>query len=603
VRTSPAGEGHGLVGFAQSGEPVISVDSLVVRPLERGQLSPPRRRLPLHRLEWIEADAGPADRAIPIRVVEIGGDEAGGGDLAEQAHGRLREVLELLQDGLAVERSGEGRLCIQTRGAVAVEPGESPDLTAAAIWGLLRSAQSEHPDRFVLIDSDGTDASLEALAAALAASGAGAQIALREGRALVPRLARVEASSEEDEAAPIDPTATVLITGGTSGLGALLARHLAEEHGARHLLLVSRRGAGAEGASELLVQLRGLGAEPEIAACDASDRAQLSALLDSIPAERPLGAVIHSAGLVEDGLLESLDPASLDRVLAAKLDAAWNLHELTATTPLSRFVMFSSIAGILGSPGQSNYAAANTFLDALAAHRAAAGLPGLSLAWGAWAQATGMTAQLGEADVSRVRRSGLAAISPQLGLELFDAACSRPEPLLAPVALGGGGLRAAAMAGTLPAILSGLAGPLPGSAGERHSLADRLAGVPPLEQQRIALELVRGHVAAVLGHASAAEIDPGAAFMDLGFDSLAAVELRNRLSAATGLRLQQTVVFDYPSSAGLARHLLDQVAPEPDSTNGQAGPEDDGAPEARAELASMSHEEMFELIDEEFGAR
>jgi acyl transferase domain-containing protein/NAD(P)-dependent dehydrogenase (short-subunit alcohol dehydrogenase family)/acyl carrier protein len=602
VRISPAGEGHGLVGYDQSGEPVVSVDSLVVRPLERGQLSPPRRRLPLHRLEWVEADASPSNGSTPTRVVEIAGDEAGKGALAERAHARLREVLELLQGWLADERSGEDRLCIQSRGAVAVGPGESPDLTVAAIWGLLRSAQSEHPDRFALIDSDGTDASLEALPAALAASGGQAQIALREGRALVPRLARVDTNAEEDEAAPIDPASTVLITGGTSGLGALLARHLAEEHGARHLLLVSRRGAGAEGASELLEDLRALGAEPEIAACDASDRAQLGALLDSIPAERPLGAVIHSAGLVEDGLLESLDPASLDRVLAAKLDAAWNLHELTAEAPLSRFVMFSSVAGILGSPGQSNYAAANTFLDALAAHRAAAGLPAVSLAWGAWAQATGMTGHLGEADVSRVRRSGLAAISPRLGLELFDAACSRPEPLLAPVAFDAAGLRAAATAGTLPAILSGLAGPLAPDDGERRSLAARLAGVPPLERQRIALELVRGHVAAVLGHASAAEIDPGAAFMDLGFDSLAAVELRNRLSAATGLRLQQTVVFDYPSCAALTRHLLDRVAPEPDS-DGQAGPEDDGAEDAHAELASMSHEEMFELIDEEFGAR
>jgi acyl transferase domain-containing protein/acyl carrier protein len=639
VRTSPAGEGHGLVGFDQGGEPVISVDSLVVRPLERGQLLAPRRRLPLHRLEWIEADAGPANGSTPARVAEIAEDDAGGGDVAERAHRRIREVLELLQGWLADESSRDSRLCIQTRGAVAAGPGESPDLTAAAIWGLVRSAQSEHPDRFALIDSDGSDASLEALPAALAASGAQAQIALREGRALVPRLARVEAGSEEDEAPLIDPGATVLITGGTSGLGALLARHLAAEHGARHLLLASRRGSGVAGADELLEQLRELGAEPEIVACDVSDRAQLSALLDSIPAERPLGAVIHSAGLVEDGLLESLDPASLDRVLAAKLDAAWHLHELTAGAPLSHFVMFSSAAGILGAPGQSNYAAANTFLDALAAHRAAAGLPAVSLAWGGWAQATGMTGGLGEADVSRVRRSGLAAISPQLGLELFDAACRRPEPLLAPVAFDSAGLRAQATAGTLPAILSSLAGPAPHGA-ERQSLAARLAGVPAAEQQRIALELVRGHVAAVLGHASAAEIDPEAAFMDLGFDSLAAVELRNRLSAATGLRLQPTVVFDYPSAAALARHLLDEAAPEPES-GGQPSSGAGGAEEAVArlaamlpalkqderlrervgdglrallsdltgtaagegeDLASMSHEEMFELIDEEFGA-
>jgi polyene macrolide polyketide synthase len=641
VRSSPAGDGHGLVGYDESGEPVISVDSLVLRPLEGGQLLAPRRRLPLHRLEWIEADAGAADDSTATRVVEIAADGGNGGDVAERAHGRLREVLELLQGWLADEHSRDVRLCIQTSGAVAAGPGESPDLTTAAIWGLVRSAQSEHPDRFALIDSDGSDASLQALPAALAASGAQAQIALREGRLLVPRLARVDPGAEDEDAPSFDPDSTVLITGGTSGLGALLARHLAAEHGVRHLLLASRRGSEAAGASELAENLRELGAEPHLAACDVSDRAQLSALLDSIPAERPLGAVIHSAGLLEDGLLESLDPAGLDRVLAAKLDATWNLHELTAATPLSHFVMFSSVAGILGAPGQSNYAAANTFLDALAAHRSAAGLPAVSLAWGAWAQATGMTGGLGEADVSRVRRSGLAAIPPQLGLELFDAACRRPEPLLAPVAFDSAGLRAQATAGALPAILSGLAGPLPQGGGARQSLAARLAGLAPAEQQRIALELVRGHVAAVLGHASAAEIDPEAAFMDLGFDSLAAVELRNRLGAATGLRLQPTVVFDYPSSAALAQHLLDEAAPALGS-NGQAGSEGEDAEDALArlatmlpalraddrlrdrvgeglralltdlsgpaaskeeDLASMSHEEMFELIDEEFGAR
>jgi acyl transferase domain-containing protein/acyl carrier protein len=676
VRVELAGEGRGLVAFDQAGEPVVSVDSLTLRPLERGQLPPPRRRLPLHQLEWIEAGAGSVNGSEPARLAILG-DATGGpptadrhadlsglleaidggtevpeivlvaipGDrgedgLVERSHRCVGAVLELLQAWSADERLGESRLCIQTGGAIAVAAGESPDLASAAVWGLLRSAQSEHPGRFGLIDTDGEAASLQALPAALAATAVEAQIALRAGRTMLPRLARVEFSAGEDDGPRIDPASTVLITGGTGGLGALLARYLASEHGARHLLLISRRGPEADGASELLGELRGLGAEPEIVACDASDRAQLSALLDSIPAEHPLGAVIHSAGVVDDGLFESLDAGRLDRVLAAKLDGAWHLHELTAEMALSHFVMFSSVAGILGTPGQANYAAANSFLDALASHRSAAGLPATSLAWGAWAQATGMTGELGEADVGRVRRLGLAAISPQLGLELFDAACLRGEPLLAPVAFDASGLRARAAAGTLPAVLTGLAGPVSAGAAERQSLSARLAGVPVVERERVVLELVRGHVAAVLGHASAAEVDPEAAFMDLGFDSLAAIELRNRLNAATGLRLQPTVVFDYPSTAAVARHLLDQVSVGL-GAGGQDGSGNGGAEDALAkltamlpalkaddrlrdrvgdglralladlsapdlsegeDLASMSHEEMFELIDEEFGA-
>ncbi|HXS32745.1 MAG TPA: type I polyketide synthase [Solirubrobacterales bacterium] len=665
--------GGGMVAFDQSGELVVSVDSLVLRPLERAHL--PRRRLPLHHLEWVDAGVGSVNGSQPARLAILGdapgialdaerhadlaalleaidggaevpelvlaaiaADAGGDGGVAERSHRCVGGVLELLQAWLAEERLSESRLCIQTVGAVAVVPGESPDLVSAPVWGLLRSACSEHPDRFGLIDVDGEAASLQALPTALAATASQAQIALRAGRAMAPRLAWAGTDECDDDGPRFDPGATVLISGGTGGLGALLARHLAAEHGARHLLLVSRSGPEAEGVSELLEELRGLGAEPTAVACDVSDRARLSALLDSIPDERPLGAVIHSAGLVDDGLLASLDAERLDRVLAPKLDAAWHLHELTAGIELSHFVMFSSAAGILGTPGQSNYAAANTFLDALAAHRAAAGLPAVSLAWGAWAQATGMTGGLSEADIGRVRRFGLAALPPQLGLELFDAACLRAEPLLAPIALDAAGLRAQVAAGTLPAVLAGLAGPARAPR-ERQSLAARLAGVPAAEHEGVVLDLVRGHVAAVLGYASAGEVDPEAAFMDLGFDSLAAIELRNSLNAATGLRLQPTVVFDHPSTTAVARYLLDQVASELGSGGEGAGA--GGAEVALAELAamlpalkaderlrdrvgdglralladlsespggegedlaSMSHEEMFELIDEEFGA-
>jgi acyl transferase domain-containing protein/acyl carrier protein len=681
MRVDTSGDGGGLHAFDESGDPVLSVDSLALRPVDPGQLKMPRGRLPLHRLSWVEAGSGAGNGSRPGPVAVIGDaasagaigagaypglaelQEAAGQDgaqlpevvvwvvpggrdgedgLAARAHRRAAGVLELLQAWLADERLRQSRLCVLTASAVAAGPGESPDLASAAVWGLLRSAQSEFPGHFVLADTDGTPASLQALPAALAASAGLAQVALRNGTAKVPRLARAGASAETDEAPRFDPDSTVLITGGTGGLGAILARHLVATHGVRHLLLASRRGAGAEGADELLDELRALGAEPEVAACDVADRAQLEALLGSIPPGRPLGAVIHSAGAVDDGVLDSLDAGRLDRVLEPKLDAAWHLHELTAELELSHFVLFSSVAGILGTPGQANYAAANSFLDALALYRSAGGLPAVSLAWGAWIQATGMTSGLDEAALGRVRRLGLVAFPSELGLELFDAACALGEPLLAPVALDPSALRAQAAAGTLPEILTGLAGPVR-DAGERQSLASRLAGAAEAERERIVLELVRGHVAAVLGHASSSEIDAEAAFMDLGFDSLAAIELRNRLNAATGLRLQPTVVFDYPSATAVARHLLGEVASALERAGGSAAPGGASAedalaqlatmlPELRADerlrdrvgdglralladlsapagdgageedLASMSHEEMFELIDEEFGA-
>jgi polyketide synthase 12 len=353
---------------------------------------------------------------------------------------------------------------------------------------------------------------------------------------------------------------TVLITGGTGGLGALLARHLVSSRGVRSLVLASRSGSEAPGAVELQAELRELGAEVRLAACDVGDRAQLSALLDSIPAASPLRAVVHAAGVLDDGVIDSLTPERVRRVLAAKLDAAWHLHELTGDLELQAFVLFSSASGVLGGPAQGNYAAANAFLDALAAQRCAQGLPAVSMAWGWWAQATGLTGHLEEADLLRMRRSGIAPISSEEGLELFDAACADADPLVVPARLETAALRAQARAGILPGLLRGLvrstsrvarAGDVP--------LAARLAAAPAEDRRRTVLELVRGEVASVLGHASAEVVDMQRAFKELGFDSLLAVELRNRLNAATGMRLAATLVFDYPSPVALAEHLLEQV--------------------------------------------
>jgi polyketide synthase 12 len=362
---------------------------------------------------------------------------------------------------------------------------------------------------------------------------------------------------------PFDPHGTVLITGGTGGLGALVARHLVIRHGAERLLLVSRRGLGAEGAGELQDELGDSGCDVQVRACDVSDRGELEELIDAIPDEHPLTMVVHAAGVLDDGLIESLDGERLARVLAPKVDAAVHLHELTKDMGLREFVLFSSVASAMGSPGQGNYAAANAFLDALAAYRRARDLPGVSLGWGAWDQAAGMTGTLRESDVARFERIGIVPLPQRQGLELFDLARGVDEALVLPVQLQMTVLRAQAKAGVLPVVLRGLVRtPIRQASDAGGSLARALAAASESEWEDIVSALVGTHVANVLGHSSSAAIDPQRAFKDLGFDSLAAVELRNRLGQATGLKLPSTLVFDHPTPAATAQYIRGRLAPD-----------------------------------------
>jgi NAD(P)-dependent dehydrogenase (short-subunit alcohol dehydrogenase family)/acyl carrier protein len=387
---------------------------------------------------------------------------------------------------------------------------------------------------------------------------------VREGSLYAPRLTRA-AMPARAPVWPLDPDATVLITGGTGGLGALLARHLVVEHGARHLLLVSRRGREAERAGELLEELAQLACETRIAACDVAERGELAALLGSIAPEHPLGAVIHAAGVLDDGVIETLTPEQVERVMRPKVDAALNLHELTADLELAEFVLFSSAAPLLGGPGQGNYAAANAFLDALAQVRRAQGRAGLSLAWGLWGGASDMTAVRGDAELAqlgrRIReRMSMLPFAPAEGLELLDTALGMDAALLVPVCLDAAAMRTKAGAGTLPALLRGLVRvPARRERDGVGGLAQRLAAAPEGEREAVVLELVRGQVAFVLGYDSPAAIDSELAFRDLGLDSLGAVELRNRLAQATGLRLLPTLVFDHPTPAAVARFLRQRV--------------------------------------------
>jgi polyketide synthase 12 len=491
-------------------------------------------------------------------------DNSSADGLARTAHGLAQRILILLQAWVPDERLSATRLILVTRSAVRARVQEDVSgLAQAPIWGMVRSVQLEHPDRVAIIDLDEDETSTAALAAALA--GNEPQLAIREGGVLAPRLARLSVSTVRDGDVrglnEMDLDGTILITGGTGGLGAIVAKHLVGVHGARRLLLVSRHGAGSPGAQQLEAELVELGAAVRILACDVTDREQVRALLDSVEEEHPLTAVLHVAGVLDDGVVESLESEGLDRVLAPKVDGALHLHELTSRLNLGAFVMFSSATATLGAAGQANYAAANAFLDALAVYRRARGMPGVSLAWGPWAPVAGMTTGLGETDLMRFARSGLVALSSEEGLELLDRALAAGTDLVLPMRLDIPGLRTHADDGLLPAVLRGLvrvpARPMRKVA---ESFAGRLAAVPEGEREGVILNAVRAEVATALGHSSPTAIGGQRPLKEMGFDSLMAVELRNRLSALSGLRLPTTLVFDYPTSDALAGYLMRELS-------------------------------------------
>ncbi|MCZ7432818.1 SDR family NAD(P)-dependent oxidoreductase [Streptomyces sp. WMMC1477] len=403
---------------------------------------------------------------------------------------------------------------------------------------------------------------------------------------------------------PLDEDGTVLVTGATGALGGLIARHLVAEHGVRRLLLAGRRGAEAPGMAELVAELETRGAQVTVARCDVADRAELTRLLARVPEAHPLTGVVHTAGVLDDGVLPSMTPERLRAVFTPKVDAAWLLHEATRDADLALFAVFSSAAGTTGGPGQANYAAANAFLDALAQHRRALGLPALSLAWGLWDEPGGMNAGLAEADRRRMARSGSGVLSAREGLRLFDAALGLDDAVLVPVALDVAALRAGGS--EVPALLRDLArgghgtavrGPgapdatgssahRSGAAGERdggRSLARRLAAAgTAAEREGMLLDLVCEHAASVLGHGDADALAPDEAFKDLGFDSLTSVELRNRLARATGLRLPAGLLFDRPTPRALADRLsalLAHEAPQAPSAPGTPDGGSSGGPE------------------------
>ncbi|WP_344599086.1 type I polyketide synthase [Streptomyces violaceusniger] len=586
VRLARAGSDAVALEVADAaGQPVVSIESLVLRPISAEQLQAARtsRYESLFQLDW-QPVATPAsvvaggswafvgsDAGLGEAVVRVGGAYARYADISELTSAldegeampgtvvlscptstgeglaaRVREslsaVLSSVQRCLGEERLGASRLVVATCGAVATEAGEDvADLVQAPVWGLLRSVQTENPGRFLLLDHDPDPAqeisavAADAVVRALA-SGEEPQLAVRGGTVLVPRLSRVAKPAVAPAAsARLVSGGTVLVTGASGVLAGVVARHLVAEHGVEHLLLASRRGPDAPGAAELVAELEAAGASVAVAACDVADREAVRELLAGVPGEVPLRGVVHTAAVVDDGVAEGLTDERVQRVLAPKVDAAWQLHELTRDMGLEAFVLYSSATATLGAGGQSSYAAANAFLDALAQHRHAQGLPALSLAWG---------------HIAQERTAGL-----------LDAALATERPHVLSMKVDLKAIRKRADA--VPALMRGLVR-VPHrkvAAGQQSAEAwkEQMALAAPEEREQLLLDLVLTHAASVLGHSGHTDIDPDRALKELGFDSLTAVELRNQLSTTTGMRLPATLVFDHPTPLAVAHYLDSQI--------------------------------------------
>jgi acyl transferase domain-containing protein/NADP-dependent 3-hydroxy acid dehydrogenase YdfG len=643
-----------------AGKPVLTIESVTTGPA-------PQARENLFEVTWepVTATGAPVSSIVigagglatidPVPdVVVYVHDEPSDGDPVARVHAATHRVLAQVQQWLADPRFAATRLAVVTRGAVHTT---TPDLSTAAVWGLVRSAQAENPGRIVLIDAD------QFPDAALATDED--QLAVLGDTLLAPRLVRLPALDSAAVPAPdgaavpasdgaavpaLDSagvtaptmTGTVLVTGGTGLLGALIARRLVSAHGVQNLLLTSRRGPAAPGVDTLVGELTALGATVTVAACDAADRDAVRAVLAAVPADRPLTAVIHTAGVLDDGIIESQTPDRIDAVLRPKVDAAWNLHELTSDLDLAAFVVFSSVTGALGNPGQAGYTAANAFLDALAVRRRAGGRRATSLAWGLWSTDGGMGGTLNRRELDRIARSGIAPMRAEEGLALFDTVLRRDLTAVVPARLALTGVRARADVDGVPTMLRGLVRSTrlpcatgPATPSTALDWARRVEETPEHQRQPLLVELVSGGAATVLGHTGSTTLDSAQTFKDLGFDSLAVVRLVRALNAATGLRLPSSVMFDHPTPAALASYLGGELAAtmspaalpliadlERLKTAVRLAPPDevtrvkltemlqdfvfelyDTAPSASGIAVPTSDDEIFQFIDNEFGAR
>ncbi|WP_051179888.1 type I polyketide synthase [Nocardia concava] len=587
----------------RSGRPVVS-GSVLLRPVPAAQwdaasvasaqrrlfrmewteLAPPTPERALTVCEWNSAAAGDAD-AIVLSVPE--------GESPEQVHKTAQYVLASLQTILGDSRFERTTVVVRTRGAVAVTDDAVPDPAGAVAWGLVRSAQSEQPGRIVLIDTADGEPDL----AALLATGE-AQLAVREGAVFRPRLARLPESAGRAVEGRVVPTdGAVLVTGAPGRLGSALARHLVDAYGVRDLVLVSRRGIDGPGGRELRDDLETRGARVRFAACDLTDRPALAELLDGLP----LAGVVHAACVLDDGVLASLTPERLDRVLRPKVDAAQHLHELTVDRDLSMFVLFSAAGGLFGTPGQANYAAANAYLDVLALRRRALGLPAQSLAWGAWE--VDMHDHYAQADIRRIERAGVRVFSVPQGMACFDAALRVGDPLLVPLLLDTEVLRRSP---SVPPLLRGLVRRAARRAVADHSSADvaadsrfaeQLRSLPRPEATALAVSAIAEWTGQVLGHSGSETVSAQETFQSLGLDSLMAIELRNKVREHTGISVSLGVILAEQNLTDLANHLVAEVLQQGDSRAGEE--ESTSVPEV--EVLPVTRDMMRLLRTEQLG--
>ncbi len=620
---------------------------LVALPTDRAGSGEVTAALRAHGAEVVELTVDHTDRAaLAEQLAHAGGvdgvvsllalDESDGPGLTAGVATTVT-LAQALRDA-----GGTAPLWLLTRGAVSTGP--SDELTGprqAQVWGLGRVLALEHAASWGgLVDlPDRLDERAGArLAAVLSGTSGEDQVALRHSGVLVRRL--VHAPLGQAPISRWEPTGTVLITGGTGALGAQVARWLADR-GAPRLLLTARSGMAAPGAADLVAELAALGTTATVAACDVADRAALAALLATVPADAPVTGVVHAAGVSGAAAVADTDLAAFADVLRAKVDGAAHLDALLPD--VEAFVLFSSIAATWGSGGQSAYAAGNAYLDALAEQRRGRGLAATSIAWGPWADA-GMAAD--EDAREYLRRRGLEALPADIALTALGQAVDDDETCVTVADVRWEQfadtftlVRRSPLIADLPEVraLAQAARAAEPEPGQGRELRDRLAGLPEDEQEALLLELVCGAVAVVLGHAAVGDVEPGQAFSELGFDSLTAVELRNRLAAVTGLALPVTLAFDYPTSLDLARHLRTELGvggvsgvsallaglDAMDEAFGRQAPDGltrvkvavrlrtfldrwadarPAAPEPEDELASASDDEMLRMIDEELNS-
>ncbi|MEU5164625.1 KR domain-containing protein, partial [Streptomyces sp. NPDC020875] len=616
----------------EHGEPVLTADAVTFRELSEDALGPGTSRngiapgTELHTLEWIPVGTVPGDETphwgtldldlagitrytgladaadaveagtridwllVPWRPGTATEVTAAAREAAGKALGLARELaveerlhgtrlLVLLPDPATAEETATGEA---GTGETATGETTATALAYAAVRGLLRSAQAETGGRIVLCAADPAAVPPAELAAALRTGES--ELAHRDGRFTAPRLRPATRTTEAGATGhrPAFDKGTVLVTGGPGGLTGPLVRELVTAHGATRLLLTAPTESGTADLTPLAAELTALGAEATVAHCDPADPAALAGTLAAVPAEHPLRAVVHLPSFRDDAPVTALTAERLDAMLTATADGAWHLHRLTRDLDLSAFVIGHSTAGLLGAPGRAHGAAAAAFLDRLARHRAALGLP-----------ATALLRPPGQPDDDAPAPAGRGAhdwFRPRTGADTaaaFDTAAGLGRTVLVHASVD-----RSALPEQVPSALRDLrrapARRSVRTAEPADSLQDRLAGLDPAARQAHVLGIVRAEVAAVLGHADPYAVGVRSEFQELGFDSLTAMELRNRLGTAVGLGLPATLVFDHPTPEALTAHLLTLVAPG-------------GAPTAGRLLAELDRldAELEELADDQ----